>query len=127
VKVDKRFLLSVAFIIVLSWADVLFVGTHTVNALSGSVRQILHLGFLFVIFIIGLLYWKNKKPIWMTSLWQILYTVALGDFLLIALLSIMKDSEWVTNSREAGIFFRNTFIGPLPFLVSWVLGKVYIK
>ena len=117
------FILSLVLVVILSWLNVNYFGQARSNRFSYPVNQFIH-GLAFgVTWVIGYLNWRANDK-WVQLLWTVLYGLACCVFAVLAI------SFYYTHSislRVNAAIIRNTFAGPLPFLVFYLFTQIARK
>jgi len=119
-QLKRRFLISLIVILLVSWADVFFAGTHAYVFFPLVVRQILHFTALLLTMSIGCLNWKDYDEKWLLTLWLAVYTILILIIMGTALLYLLHVPHSDTLVRAA-IYLRNRFTWPIIFLVWYML------
>jgi hypothetical protein len=119
-----EFIVSLVAIIVFSWANVVYFGYATRNKFSPVINQVVHLSALSLTMFLGLYNLRHQSKWWKT--------VWLGAYGLLFLLVFVVVSIHFFNhgkiERMLLVFAastRNTFTGPIPFIILFLLGKLY--
>jgi len=119
-QLKRRFLISLIVILLTSWADVFFAGTHNHVFFPDAIRQIFHITALLLTMCIGYFNWKDYPEKWLLSLWLIAYGALIIAMLGTGLLYVLKVPHNADMVRAA-IYLRNRFTWPLIFLVWYML------
>ncbi len=119
-----EFIVSLVAIIIFSWANVVYFGYATRNKFSPLTNQIIHLSALTLTMFIGLYNIRHQSKWWKT-VW--LGTYGFVFLIVFAVVSI----HFFNNGKIERMLLvfaastRNTFTGPIPFIILFLLGKLY--
>ena len=123
-KFDAKFVISLSLIIVVSWADVFFLGMIYSAAIPSLLKHILHICAYLFTFWAGYIFFKNHALIWLPKLWFIGYSSVLFLFLFVLGVYTIFHGLEPNKFLYSIISIRNIFIGPLPFLFGYILSLV---
>ncbi len=112
--------ISLAAIMLISWADIRFFGFGKTYNLSPMVRQSAHYTIFFVTATIGYLNWRNRDK-WIRWLWVALYGLVLLFTLIIGIAYNLSGHHLTLQWKTIMADVRLSFIGPVPFLVFSLL------
>ena len=115
-----RFVLSLLFILLLSWADVFFIGTHNRVFIPSFWHQPAHIIALLLTMLTGYLNWKDYPEKWLVSLWILVYS-ALVAILALAGALYFFHAPYSASFVKAAIYLRNRFTWPLLFIIWYML------
>jgi len=117
-----RFGFSLIVILLISWADITFVGMQgPLEIIPTKWHQPIHLAVLLLVAGIGYFNWKDYDAKWLKNLWLSAYGIILaillvGAGLYFAHLPLTRLYALLVNIREA-------FTSPLPFLLFFILSR----
>ena len=116
-----RLIISIIIIVLVSWADIDYVSDPAKHLFSLPGRQAAHVVALTITLITGYYNWNKEKGKWLASLWLICYGITFLLLLSTAVIYLLH-----ADARQYVAFvlkLRNTFTGPLPFLVFYILSQ----
>ncbi len=115
-----RFIISLIFILLLSWADVFFAGTAVNKILPVVWHQPVHFLSLLATMGIGYYNWKDYPEKWLASLWLIIYAAVIAILILSAVLYFLHVPH-STVLVTIAVYLRNRFTWPIVFLLWYML------
>ena len=115
-----RFFCSLVIILIVSWGDVFFISMQH-SLLPGILKQAIHTLALLITFFIGIYNWSRFQANWLVGLWQIMYGLFFIVLLFTSVLFFINANLLNQHYLNSVIALRNVFVGPLPFLVFYVL------
>jgi len=122
--VKLTFIISLVVLVLISLADNRFFAFSKPYHLPTILRQVAHYMLFATTGCIGYFNWKNREK-WLYLLWIASYVVVFAG--VIAATAIMFFLPHTAGTHKMIITIaevRSTFIGPLPFLVFWLLSRL---
>jgi exosortase/archaeosortase family protein len=113
---------SLIVILILSWLNVDLFGHYHRNKYSMYINQGAHIVAVSLTGAIGYFNWRYKEK-WLSNLWLYTYCAILLimlTFSVVYFLNLNINKDW----RAVIIGLRNTFTGPLPFLIFYLFSRV---
>lgn len=122
--VRLTFIVSLVAIVFISLADNRYFAFSKPYHLPTTLRQAAHYMLFTITGCIGYFNWKDKEK-WLYLLWISTYAVVFtGVIAVTAIIYVLPTTaglnKWIITIADV----RSAFIGPLPFLVFWLLSRL---
>ncbi len=118
------FIISLVVIVLISLADNRFFAFSKPYHLSHLLRQAAHYFLFATTGFIGYMNWKDKEK-WLRMLWVATYAAGFAGVIAVTAVTYFlphtaTTHKWIIAMADV----RSSFIGPLPFMVFWLLSRL---